>query len=523
MIERLIKFILGYQKLIFFLVVLVVSMYFFSYRFFVTGDGPAHLYNANLILEFFNGAEPPVSTYFEMNSFPVPNWTGHLILAFFNLFLPIEVVEKVFLFLYFFGFVYSFKYFIQSYNPNAGWFSLIIIPFGISLFVHSGFYNFCLSFIFLFLVIGFFVRHKNQMNLKKGIVMAMLILLLYFSHVTITLFAIFTLFVILFWDTLLIAGISFREKISIFFKKSIGLFLICLLGLIFIFFYTRLHVGELYYTFIPTKELVAMLGNISPLVGHGPGEHLYTRIYLLVAIFLFVFAIVKKIRNRESSFKFKREDSFILVALILLIGYFILPDSDGKGGYISVRILYLFYLLVFARAILMDLPAWLKNDAVIIVLVTLYFHLQLKDEGQSAMSKWARMTTEAGDFIQPNSVILPINCSSHWQAIHLPKYLGAKKPMVILENYEAGHIYFPLVWKKNLPIPSTKSTHPDAICKDYFQQFDQMKFLPDYLFFYGFSEIPMPLECAKSDSADYLQKYASIHKNDFCQLYQLIK
>lgn len=521
MFERLFQFVFRFEKVIFFLVVLLFGLYFFSYRFYVTGDGPAHLYNANLIVELIGGADQPITTYFELNSFPVPNWTGHLILAFLNLFLPTEAVEKVFLILYFFGFAYSFKYLLQSFKSDSGLFSLLILPFGFSLFLHSGFYNFCIAFIFLFLVMGFFIRNVNRINFKSGSLLMLLLILLYFSHITITVFAVFFLFLFLSWNIFLMKEMNLGDKIKRVFKRSVGLILICLPVLVLTFFYALQHVAGGKLEFLETSELLVRLTNMSPLVGHGSGEHLYTRIYLFVAVFLILFALVKRYWKSEIRFEFKKEDALFISAIFLLIFYFVLPDGDGKGGYISDRILYLFYILVFVRLMLLDFPKWIINDAVILVLITFYFHLQLKQEGQAAMSKWAKFLVEAGEKIEPNSVVLPINCSSHWQAVHLPKYLGAKKPIILLENYEAGHIYFPIQWKNNLPIHTTNNTRPKPVCNDYFQHFGEMKVLPDYLLFYGWMEIQMPDECAKSDSASYLKPYTSIHKNDFCELYEL--
>jgi hypothetical protein len=521
MIERLFKFIFRSDKITFLVIVLFFAFFFFSYRFFITCDGPAHLYNANLLLNFFNGADPVVSSYFELNAYPVPNWIGHLILAFLNTFLPVEAVEKVFLFIYFIAFIYSFKYLVQSFNKDIGVFALLILPFAMSVFLNAGFYDFCLSFIFLFLSIGFFVRHHQNMSLKKGLMLALFLILLYFSHVTITLFAISFLFLFLVWQIFLEKELLSKEKFKLIFRNSISLLLVCLPVLIFIFFYSRLHTPEIKFEYLDNSSLLKMLFNISPLVGHGPGEFFYTRIYLFILTFLIVFFLVKKYWSDKIKFKLKKEDVFVIAAIILLIFYFILPDGDTKGGYISARILYLFYLMIFIRVILMDFPNWLKNDALIVMVVTFYFHVNLNNGGQAKLNKWAKMTVEAGEFIRPNSVVLPINCSTHWQAVHLPKYLGAKKSIVLLENYEAGHVYFPIVWKSELPIPATTSTYPVDICSKYFSQFDQFKNLPDYLFFYGNFEIAMPLGFAIADSASYLQHYNRIHQNDFCELYEL--
>jgi hypothetical protein len=48
---------------------------------FVTQDGPAHLYNAHVLARSFDESSP-FRAYFEVRTEPLPNWAGHLVLAF---------------------------------------------------------------------------------------------------------------------------------------------------------------------------------------------------------------------------------------------------------------------------------------------------------------------------------------------------------------------------------------------------------------------------------------------------------
>src|SRR5688500_216456 len=47
---------------------------------FVTQDGPAHLYNAHILVESLR-ADTPLERAYEVRWRPLPNWGGHLALA----------------------------------------------------------------------------------------------------------------------------------------------------------------------------------------------------------------------------------------------------------------------------------------------------------------------------------------------------------------------------------------------------------------------------------------------------------
>ena len=47
---------------------------------FVTQDGPAHLYNAEILARSLD-ADSPFRESYEVHWVPLPNWAGHLVLA----------------------------------------------------------------------------------------------------------------------------------------------------------------------------------------------------------------------------------------------------------------------------------------------------------------------------------------------------------------------------------------------------------------------------------------------------------
>ncbi len=77
-----------YVPFLFWAMLLAGTIPLLVFRHFVTLDGPAHLYNAQLIREIWFGGHSLVNDLFRVNDFPVPNWSGHLIMALLNLLLP---------------------------------------------------------------------------------------------------------------------------------------------------------------------------------------------------------------------------------------------------------------------------------------------------------------------------------------------------------------------------------------------------------------------------------------------------
>ena len=506
--------------MIWFCIVFAFGTFFFWNRYFVTGDGPAHLYNGTLIFELLAGDNPAAQNYLEFNPVVVPNWTGHLLLGFFNLFLPAALAEKVFLLLYFVGFCYSFRYLVTAFNPSAGFFSILILPFAVSQFVHAGFYNFCVAFVFLFFALGLYARHKQRFKWKHAAALCALLLLVYFSHLTVAVFAVMMLLALVALNALVPNGEKFSIRLKHAAKHGFIILGCCIPLVVLVLYYLAAHKPGDALDYLQTAELFRMIRDMTPLVGHGPLEHSATYVYLSVIALLAVCALVAAVR-KKGLIRVKAEDAFLVAALFLITGYFILPDSDHNGGFISVRILFIFFLVLLARLVMIAYPRWVKVTSVVAVLLAFSWQLHIRGGGQRGMSQWAARVMEAGEKIEPDSVVLPVNCGVNWLSQHLSNYLGAEKPLMVLENYEAHHVYFPLRYKKNMPVTPPRSVHPDAICADYFQRFHTMPVLPDYLLFYGFFEIPMPAGCEISDTAVYLERYQQVYRDDFYALYLL--
>ena len=170
-------------------VVLIVELSFIFMSFlYPSMDGPAHLYNSNLLRHIISGNQF-LTDYYSINSFYIPNWTANLVLALLMMICKAAIAEKILVIAYVIGMAYSFRYLIRQINPRNEIFSILIFPFIFSFLFRLGFYNFSIAFIFYFLVTGFWLKNHDKFTTKDLLILFLLITALYYSNVLIFGFA----------------------------------------------------------------------------------------------------------------------------------------------------------------------------------------------------------------------------------------------------------------------------------------------------------------------------------------------
>jgi hypothetical protein len=132
--------------------------------------------------------------------------------------------------------------------------------------------------------------------------------------------------------------------------------------------------------------------------------------------------------------------------MIILALYLILPDMSRGYGFISSRLLVFFFLFFIAWIATANLNAWIRIAAVLVIITMNTFMLNIYITESRKLDVSAREIEKAATYIKPYSTVLPVNESEKWIYGHFSNYLGIEKPMVILENYEAGLDYFPVNW-----------------------------------------------------------------------------
>ena len=183
--------------------------------YYLSGDGPSHLYNANILHDFWVGKNVDFySRFYELNQEPNPNWISHIVLAMLMFLFKGVVAEKVLLSGYVLLFLSGGYVLFKRLSNNSHYWPLIIFLFVFNRFLVAGFYNFVISiaFFFWFLEVWLSVLEER----KKGRIMLffLLTLLTFFSHPLAFVFACFTCFALIISYTLADQTKIAREKLK---------------------------------------------------------------------------------------------------------------------------------------------------------------------------------------------------------------------------------------------------------------------------------------------------------------------
>jgi hypothetical protein len=416
-------------------------------HYFPTADGPAHLYNSRLILELLTNNQSPIGEFFAFNSFLNPNSIGHLILSGLMLVFPAFIAEKLLLSIYLIGLPISFRYLFMKLQFKNTYLIYFIFPFTYSFLFYFGFYNFLIGLVFFFFTLAYWIESiKNNLHLKQGMVLFILTLCIFLSHLFVLLM--FSLCLVSFNIPHIKALFNSNQRNTAISQLGIQLLIIAPTLILSILFlgYNPVQTGELNY--LSLSELWEMIQQVQPVKGVKYGkEAIFSKwIFILLAatsLYLLVFRL-KKIKSTVN----QKSLLWGLVSIVCLIALFKSPDSSQSMGFISSRIILFFFLFYIIFLSTQKIPSWLGIISFLLInyvnIALLKIYYQNAQENKGIVES----LSEAVQKVEVYSIILPINTSENWQFAHFSNYLGVEKPVVVTENYEATLNYFPLKWKK---------------------------------------------------------------------------
>ncbi|MBC7488127.1 MAG: hypothetical protein H7282_15405 [Cytophagaceae bacterium] len=529
------------EKIFFFLIVILNLMPILSGTFFPSLDGPAHLYNAQIIHSLLLDGHSQLNSFFSLNPEPVPNWIGHFILVCCNLFFSAEISEKTLVLLYAVGLPIVFRSFIKAVSPQNILFSYFIFPFTYSFVFMIGFYNFSIALIFLFITLTYWIKHNTaNFSIKRAVILFLLVALTYFSHILV--FVLLLLFLGIYTATKLVISVlqnrsSLKVPLVLAFKEA-GAFAISsfLPIILFCYYFFSRTSGDGFY--IPTLELISWLKNLRPIISYSfEKEEAFTQsiVYLIVSLLLIaVYNKLTKIVWRSDlslqsnllliSKKIRMVSVFFFLSTVMLfVLYFKLPDSDGSSGFVSVRLALLIFVFLICWLSTQYFPRWVL---MLLVVVVLYCNFNLNNYRISVIRNLDEVALDcysSAKYIAPNSVILPLNYSDNWLQLHFSNYLGIDKPVVILENYECGTGYFPVNWNAQTPNVSLGNSNMSEFpCQQWRGNDSRILERIDYVFVLGDMN-------SKTDSCNAIlqltikENYTLVNQSKYARLYELKK
>jgi hypothetical protein len=208
--------------------------------------------------------------------------------------------------------------------------------------------------------------------------------------------------------------------------------------------------------------------------------------------------------------------------LVIVFGlYYTFPDSLKWTSFISSRLGLLVYIFAVLWICGLNFPrrsGFIIPIAILLITIPLYGkYLQ----SVRSLSVEANSCYDAQEFIRPNSTVLPLNYPGNWFAAHFSNYLGAEKPVAVLENYECGLDYFPLRWNMDR-IPNTllgETSCYDIPCAYWVFDSSHVAMKIDYVFVLG-DQVASADSCHRELRKTILDGYNLVNRTEHYELFE---
>lgn len=532
-----------WESYFFWVVVLFTLLPVLATKYFITLDGPSHLYNANLIKELLLGKNQLIKDLFQFNPIPVPNWSGHFIMAFFCWLFPAFIAEKLLLVIYLVFTPLFFRRIVLFIAPENKWATYFIFPFLHNHLLYFGFFNMSLGITFMFIATSYFLKMGDSFSVKKILILCLLLFATFFSHIMLFLITIVLL------TLLALAFVDLRKEnenyillnTNKFTNRILTLFIAALPWIILCAFYLfqidsiekqpRSDLSGLFKWIIDVRPLLTLC-YCSDLI-------VYTR--LLFALFLFlifteIYLVIKRqihFVNGKIAFTLALPSlSFIwlVFACVFLFFFLLIPNAI----LLSDRLILLFYLFLVGWLALLPRPKWLQYLSVIIILWVHSYFVIYHIKNMKSTSKNVVKIEELAKIIEPDNLVLALNYCDNWLYSHSSGYIGANGAIAVMENYETALPWFPLKWNlqqfNTEPLSHGIFSNRDFACKSFINAPDSSVFslqqnnrtiLPmKYVFQIGNNDKASD-DCSMQTKKIIETSYVIIKENDFCKLYSL--
>jgi hypothetical protein len=444
----------NYEKYFFFSIAILQMVPYYMLGFIPSMDGPQHLHNTQVLIELAK-SNAFIQSFYTLNPVLVGYWTQPFVMSMFNLFMPAIMAEKLMISVYLLGLAYAFRYLIKSLNPDAGFLTILIIPFSFTFFFQQGYYSFSIAFIFFFWALGYYIRNAGTLKVWLGLMVLMFMIFLSHSLVFVVFGLSMVIFILMEFITGFLKSGDLRSSLDLYVSKSVYVFSAALPAIVF-FSLHYIHMRQVDSTLAQNSaglsEMISNIIKIRPIIGfhaarESPGNYLYW-IVILIAVAVRSFLTRDEMALRSSVSHPK--NYLLILSLVFLTVYFLVPQSISAGD-IDLRMLILVFYFLIAWVASLNIAR--KTTLVLALIVVIAFGHQMRFRYKNALelSMMANDIYALQQKIEPNTVVYPVRVSRNWIDTHFPLYLGVDKPVVHLGNPQVYGL-LPIVWNQsNLP------------------------------------------------------------------------
>lgn len=423
--------------------------------YFLTGDGPCHVYNAKILHDLWKGDNVAFyNRFFSASYDPNPNWLSQLLIAGFMFLFNGVVSEKLFLSVYALLLIAGFYKVIKHISGSSSYFITIVFIFVFHYSLAKGFYNFTLGIAFFFWMLWAWMRFLDKRDTRNTIVFFLFTALTFFSQLLPFVFGVICCGLLMISDSLAKENAKRPPVYEIIRGELILGILIAPFAALTLWFTNRQGgLGiQLRHHFYRLIELVQFKFGINGRTR----EELFTSITGFTIMALFICAVGYRIRKKEF---IHRYDGLIYSFLVLSFVYIFFPDDFLHRAILITIRTQLFLLALAGMVIAYILPQQVKNAGGLIIFIC--FICLSAVRGQMMLHAADAVADLNGviPYIKPNSLVVLFNYAPsgldrqrhfigdrNYLFSHALDYTGCRKPVIMMDNYEANTGYFPLLW-----------------------------------------------------------------------------
>lgn len=443
-----------YLIILFFLGVVICLIPIWSNYYFVTGDGPSHLYNSTILNTLFEENQGFTANYYEINKEFEPNWLSHSLYSILVRIFPGFIAEKILLTSYITLFFLGLKSLLKTINPSSTWLVLVSIPLVYQKIFLMGFFNCAFGFVVFFYTLDFWLRNKSNLTWKNVAFLTILLLLNFFTHPISLALSLSTI-------GLSFLGSTFQEQDLVkewkrILARILKLTLAILPSLLLIISYVLRSNQASIPLSLSNKQLYHSLIEADFLFNLSLNEHLPAMLFSIFLGIVLLHALVKLFVVKDWALK-----GGFGVLLLLLIGlYFNLPDYMAGGAFFVERLQFVIFLIAILWIANFSFSPFLNKTYASVLFLLGSIIVVNRYSTHHEMSKAAFEIVSSTDFVEDNSTLLTLSynhnglglsgeliCNHFWSFMHIGDYVCAEKNLVSLTNYEANTGYFPINYK----------------------------------------------------------------------------
>lgn len=403
-----------------------------SVHYLPTGDGPSHIYNAWILHGLLTGSAPPnIAHAYQIDWKPHPNWTGHLLMAAALTAVPPLAAEKLLVTFILLLLLAGAWFLNTSIDPRNGVYAFLAFPFLYAQTLVAGYYNYTLGVALFLFILGVWWRHRHRATPFSAGILAMLLILAYFSH-----------------PMSALLGCGAIVLLSLLLRRFGHLIALLPAGLLLVTFSRTggSNVGEPLVTSINWGAAYILAG-FDAIYAFGEDQR---PIALAVAFGLLTLILVTHLLHFRDRHRDANAIAVLLLAMTAMM--FWIPAAAGTRDLFTGR---------SQLFILLTLPAWFTPALTRRWRAALLAALSLLAVA-NAVVMWKRVhalsddlerLVRAFDPIEPGTTLLPLpydrpHSDSYVDVfVHAVSYVALEKHLVDLANYEPHTRYFPVAYR----------------------------------------------------------------------------